>query len=169
MEPRYVRLAHGAHDIAAAGSRRGDILTLMPDGRTVVLDTVVTHPSASTYVRRAAAETGFAAERAALEKHRNFKEIAGDGAGYQFVPLAMESYGRLGREAARFLGELGHVAAENGHITKAAFVRASHRRISCAIVRGNARVYNQAAQQIVRQGGRAYLPGGDVPVAECVD
>ena len=81
----------------------------------------------------------------------------------------MESYGRPGSEAAHFLDELGHVAAESGHRSKAAFVRATHRRISCAVVRGNARVYNKVAEQIVRQSGRAFTSGGDVPVAECVD
>ena len=85
------------------------------------------------------------------------------------MPLAMESYGQLGSEAARFLDELGHVAAESGHVCKVAFVRATHRRVSCAIVRGNARVYHKAAEQIVRQSGRAFTSGGDVPVAECVD
>ena len=104
-----------------------------------------------------------------MTKHRDFKNIAGEGAGYQFVPLSMELYGRLGSEAAQFLDELGHVAAESVNVSKAAFVRATHRRVSCAIVRGNARVYNKAAELIVRQSGRAFTSGGDVPVAECVD
>ena len=134
-----------------------------------MLDAVVTHPGSPTYERRAAEETGHAAEQRALTKHRDFKNIAGEGAGYQFVPLAMESYGRLGSEAARFLDELGHVAAESGHVSKAASVRATHRRVSCAIVRGNARVCNKAAEQIVRRSGRTFTSGGDVPVAECVD
>ena len=43
------------------------------------------------------------------------------------------------------------MAAESGHVSKAAFVRATHRRVSRAIVRGNAQVYNKAAEQIVRQ------------------
>ena len=68
-----------------------------------------------------------------------------------------ESHGRLGREAARFLGELEHAAVESGHVIKTTFVRASHRRMSCAVVRGNTRVYNKAAEHIVRMGGGACL------------
>ena len=39
------------------------------------------------------------------------RRVGGDGAGYTFVPLSMESYGRLEKEAARFLGKLGDIAA----------------------------------------------------------
>ena len=70
----------------------------------------------------------------------------------------------------RILDELGHMLAEGEqcteHVSKAAFVR---RRISYALVRGNARVYNKVAEQMVRQSGRSFTSGGDVPVAECVD
>ena len=38
------------------------------------------------------------------------------------LPSNGVSYGRLGREATRFLNELGHVAVESGHVTKAAVV-----------------------------------------------
>ena len=96
----------------------------------------------------------------------DFRRIAGDGAGYTFVPLAMESYGRLGTEAARFLGKLGDIAAQEGRVTKAAFVRTAHRRISCAIVRGNALVYGDVAARIVQTGGHAFVPGSDVVLAD---
>ena len=120
----------------------------------------------------------------------DFRRIAGDGAGYTFVPLAMESYGRLGKEAARFLGKLGDIAALEGRMTKAAFARTAHRRISCAIVRGNASVcnkreawpgpkrgirirtmqdrprYGDVAARIVQAGGHAFVPGSDVVLAD---
>ena len=109
---------------------------------------------------------GHAASAAERDKWRNFRDIAGDGAGYTFVPLAMESYGRLGKEAAHFLSKLGDIAAREGRVTKAAFVRAAHRRISCAIVRGNALAYGQVAAQVVQARGHAFVLGSDVPVAE---
>ena len=85
---------------------------------------------------------------------------------HTFVPLAMESYGRLGKEAARFLGKLGDIAAQEDRVTKAAFVRTAHRRISCAIVRGNASVYEDVAARIVQAGGHAFVPGSDVVLAD---
>ena len=72
MEPRYDRLARSPRDVVSAGDKRGDTVTIMPDGRIVVLEAVVTHPSAPTYVRRAAEETGHAAEQRALTKHATF-------------------------------------------------------------------------------------------------
>ena len=52
-----------------------------------------------------------------------------------------------------------YVDAAEGRVTKAAFVRAAHRRISCAIVRGNARMYSIVADQLVRASGHACVPG----------
>ena len=75
----------------------------------------------------AAEETGHAAHQCTVAKHH-------DSAGHQLMPVAMAPYWPLGREPARFLGGLRHVAAKIGHFTEAACVRAAHRRISCANV-----------------------------------
>ena len=58
------------------------------------------------------------------------------------------------------------IAAQEGRVTKAAFVRTAHRRISCAIVRGNALVYGDVAARIVQAGGHAFVPGSDVVLAD---
>ena len=47
----------------------------------------------------------------------------GDGAGYEFLLLTGESFGRLGKDAARFLSDLVDVAASDGRASKIAFVR----------------------------------------------
>ena len=52
----------------------------------------MTHCYADTYVERAAATTGFAAEVRAQKKVRKYA-LHGSG-GYDFPPLAVESYGR---------------------------------------------------------------------------
>ena len=39
------------------------------------------------------------------------------------INLAVESFGRLGKEAARFLNDLGDVAAADGCASREAFVR----------------------------------------------
>ena len=57
------------------------------------------------------------------------------------MPLAMESYGRLGREASRFLSDLGDIAASDGRLRKAAFVRSVRQELSCALCRGNGGMY----------------------------
>ena len=95
------------------GLRRGDILAVMPSGRTAVLVCVVTHPAASAYLPGAARTAGFAAARAERLKHTDFEQF-GSGVSYDFVPVAMESYGRLGRAASRFLSALGDFAASDG-------------------------------------------------------
>ena len=169
MEPSYRRLAQNAAAAAAAGSRRGDIFTILPDGSITVLDAVVTHPCGRSCVGPASKHDGHAAAKAAKQKEDSFASAMGDGAGYTFVPLAMESFGRLGTAATQFLNRLGGIAAQEGRVTKAAFVRAAHRRISCAIVRGNARVYSSVAVRLVRASGHGFLRGSDVMVAENVD
>ena len=71
--------------------KRGDILAILPGGRIVVLDCVITHPAAASYTRSASQQAGYAAAKAETNKRRAF-EIFGDGAGYEFSPLAGESY-----------------------------------------------------------------------------
>ena len=167
-EPRYDRLAHGCQAAVAAGSKRGDVLTTMPDGQVTVLDIVVSHPAAASYVQRASKETGATALQAEQTKHRSFEQRVGGG-GYDFVPVSIESYGRLGRETARLLSKIGDVAATRGRVPKAVFVRAAHQRISCALARGNAEVYFHAGNLLVKQAGQAYLPGQRIPIGGCVD
>ena len=144
LKPRYDGRSRATRKIASAGAKRGGNLTVMPDGRIIVLDAVATHPIAPGYAHRAAEQTDHAAQQRAVAKHRV-------GAGYQFVPVAMEPYGPLGREATRFLGELKHVVVQSVQLTKAAIVWAAHRRISCANVHGSTRGYT------TRQRSRTYV------------
>ena len=55
-------------------------------------------------------------------------------AGYEFVPLDVEPFGRLGKEAARFLNDLGDVAAADS------FVRIVCPELSCALYWGTKHV-----------------------------
>ena len=52
-----------------------------------------------------------------------------------YVPLGMESYGRLGREASRFFSDLGDVAASDGRLCKATFVQSVRQELRCAPVK----------------------------------
>ena len=74
------------------------------------------------FARGASRQARFAAAKAETKKRRAF-EVFGDSAGYEFLPLAGESFGRLGKDASRFLYDLGEVAASDGCASKSAFVR----------------------------------------------
>jgi len=72
-----------------------------PAAPVTYLDTVVAHPCAATYCTGAAAEDGFAARRAEEAKHARYPPNARVQG--RLVPLAVETYGRLGEEGLRFL------------------------------------------------------------------
>ena len=165
MEPSYSHLATAPSGRDAAGQRRGDILAVMPDGRIVVLDCVITHPAAASYVVEASRTTGSAARRAERRKQQNF-EAFGNGSAFEFVPLAVESYGRLGQAASRFLSELGAVAALDGRVSKAAFVRFARQELSCTLCKGNAGVYASSLFSIAQSAGRNFQPGCAVPMED---
>ena len=54
--------SRAACEVSSAWDKRGDIVAIMPDGRVVVLDAGVTHPSAPSHLRRRPAETGDTAQ-----------------------------------------------------------------------------------------------------------
>jgi hypothetical protein len=167
-EPSYSNLVAPSQRGGAAGLKRGDILAILPGGRIAVLDCVVTHPAAATYAQRASQEAGSAAALAETRKRQAFERF-GDGAGYEFVPLAVESFGRLGKDAARFLNDLGDVAAADGCASKEAFVRTVRQELSCALCRGNARMYDRSLISVARGVGRGFSPGLDTAVDEAGD
>ena len=90
------------------------------------------------------------------------------GASYQFVPLAVDSFGRLGKEAARFLDDVGDVAAADSCASKDTFVRIVRQELSCALCRGDARMYDNSRISVARGVGfslgldRAVDEAGDV-------
>ena len=158
LEPMYNGLVTGNAGNARggdAGQRRGDILCVMPDGRVVVLDCVVTHPTAASYVKHASRETGWAAARAEREKKQKF-DAFGQGAAFDFCPLAMESYGRLGVQASRFLSALGDLAASGGGVSKAMFVRQARQELSCALCRGISNTYYNAVHKVINRTSRKH-------------
>jgi len=96
---RWVRRANGlwARERAILDLR----LEAPPDAPLTYLDTVVTHPCAATFCHGAAATDGYAAALAEAGKHARYPpnpRVSG-----RLVPLAVETYGRLGEEGLRFL------------------------------------------------------------------
>mgnify|MGYP001787467346 CR=1 FL=1 len=162
MEPTYRHLRNRG----AAGQRRGDILVVLPSGKISILDVVVTHPSQQAHVNQACTRAGHAAAQAERAKVSEFRRIGEDAGQYDFVPFAVESYGRLGTSAQSFLKQLGDVAAARGSISRAAFVRSAYREVSCALQRGLGLMYGRSLFNIARASGRQFMPGLDVPVQE---
>ena len=165
MEPTYRHLQSQQQRVAA-GQRRGDILVVLPSGKISVVDIVVTHPAQQSRVSQACTRAGHAAARAESEKVAEFRRIGEDAGQYDFVPFAVETYGRLGASAQSFLKALGDVAASRGTISKAAFVRSAYREVSCALQRGLGLMYGRSLFNIARASGRQFMPGLDVPVQE---
>ena len=163
-EPRYAALR--AAGGAAPGAKRGDLVASLPGGRVIVGDVVVAHPLAPSHLRAAAERSGATAATAADGKRERLGAVC-EGAGYEFVPLAHESYGRLGRGALSLVSTLGDIAAAGGRVSKAAFVSAALRELSCSLCRLNARVFQAGVDDSLnRTTGRQHTPGAPVAVAE---
>ena len=72
-----------------------------PDAPITYLDVVVAHPCSASYLAGAASENGFAAWKAEEGRHQRYQptlRVRG-----RLVPLAVETYGRLGDEGLSFL------------------------------------------------------------------
>jgi hypothetical protein len=150
---------------ADVGQRRGDIMAVLPGGQIDIVDVVVTHPARQDCLGQACTRVGFAARKAEEGKVRAFRRF-GDAGQYEFVPFALESYGRLGASAQSFLKRLGEVAAGRGNISKSAFVRSAYKEVSCALQRGIGMMYARSTLNIARASGRQFMPGCAVPVQE---
>jgi hypothetical protein len=150
---------------ADPGLRRGDIMAILPGGQIDILDIVVAHTARRDYLGQSCTRAGYAAQRAADDKVRDFKKF-GDAGQYEFVPFAVESYGRLGVSAQNFLKRMGDVAAGRGKISRSAFVKSAYREVSCALQRGIGMMYARSTVNLARASGRHFMPGCDVPVQE---
>jgi hypothetical protein len=104
-------------------------MAILPGGQIDIVDVVVTHPARQDCLGQACTRAGLAAQRAEEGKVRAFRRF-GDAGQYEFVPFALESYGRLGASAQSFLKRLGEVAAGRGNISKSAFVRSAYKEVS---------------------------------------
>ena len=89
-----------------------------------------------------------------------------DGGAYEWVPVVMESGGRLGKGSMRVLNRLATIAAESDGVEKHVFVRRAQEALSVARVRGNGYVWKQGLQAMAYGGGRCYQTGLDRPTEE---
>ena len=120
-----------------------------------------------THTHTAAAQTTGSAA-ALRDRHKRAKYARGDMGGCTFVPLSVESYGRLGAPAMQLLNDLADTAAASGVVVKGDFVRNTLRELSVGLCKGNGIMYRAGLKILARTSGRAFLSGNDVPTAELV-
>ena len=86
-----------------------------PDEPLIFADVVVTNPVANSVAGHAASEDGWAAEGAAKRKHA--RDPPGPRIRGHLVPLAVEAFGRWGKEARKFLRHAASRASQRGEFT----------------------------------------------------
>ena len=128
-------------------------------------DVTVVHPLGVNVVGVASRTAGATADRAEKAKRADWEGFA-DKPQYEFVPFAVESYGRLGAKATAYVRELGEIAAASERVSKSRFVMNAYKLISCAVQKGNSLMLAQSLTAIARSTGWHFLPGLDVPVAD---
>ena len=162
-EPPYANIARSISAAANAAGTKADALAII-GGRAVMTDTKVIHPAAATYRRVAARKNGAAAERAERAKWLTFRANGGADSGSDFVPCVVESVGRVGPEFRKFINKMGSAVAQGGGC-KAAFVRQTYAEISCAMARGNARMFVAGLCARLRKAGAAFQPAFDTCIS----
>ena len=84
------------------------------DTKHLLVDVTVADTSATHAFSGAAATPGFAAETSAARKHNTYGDLF-DSSSYTLIPFAIESFGRLGKEAEALLrGLANHIAGGPG-------------------------------------------------------
>jgi hypothetical protein len=84
---------------------------------------------------QAATTAGAAASARDQRKGHAYAQVEPNG--YCFVPFSVESYGRLGLPAMKFLHELGDKAAGPGGVLRSSFVAGALREISIGLIPEN--------------------------------
>jgi hypothetical protein len=126
LEPRSL----GQHD-----NKRPDGLSLVPwkNGRCLAWDFTCPDTLAPSHINTAVSGPGIVANEAEAQKKTKYADLTST---YHFVPVAVETLGALGEEAAEFMHELGRrITAVTGERRATEFLL---QRLSVAIQRGNA-------------------------------
>ena len=146
---------------------RGDLIAVL--AALTTLDVSVAHPacagtcsSSLSALRRAAMCAGSAARTREKDKDKQYRDR---GFKDEFIPLAHESYGRLGPEATEVLNALGEMVAQGGRSTKAAFIRSAHQELAVALQRGNYEIFRMHCFNCAKLAGRHFVAGDAVPSA----
>jgi hypothetical protein len=83
-------------------------------------------------------------------------------------PNADESFGRLGAMACALLCRVANMAAGDGGIVKAAFIKNALQDMSVMLCKGKYACCAHTLSRVAQAGGRAHLRGLPAPVTEVV-
>ena len=160
MQPGVRRHAQAREDM------RGDALLAMPKGM-LVLDVNIVHAPALAFLEGTVA-TGSSADVDGAAAAIGEKDMEDeyrrdiDGGAYEWVPVVMESGGRLGKGSMRVHNRLATIAAESDRVEKHVFVRGAQEALSVARVRGNGYVWKQGLQAMAYVRRRPLLPNWSI-------
>lgn len=159
-EPPFRKVGDGS---GMEGGHRADILAILPGGRAVMVDVTVVHPLGQERLKSAWRKAGEAAVWAETNKRTRWEEFV-DKPQYEFVPFAMETYGRLGPKATAFVKEIAEIAVSSGRVSKSRFMMNAYMMLSCALQKWNCAMYAKAQVAVARAAGKRFMPGLDVSV-----
>ena len=145
------RQEHAARRRARGDGQRGDALFVLHEG-VLVIDVSVVHPAAETYVQDAANTDGAAAAARGARKVEKYS-CGQAGGGYDFEPVIVETYGRLGEPAFELLARLARVAAESGKVDEGNFIENTLKEMSVALCRGNGSILAAGQKVLVQVTG----------------
>jgi hypothetical protein len=123
---------------------------------------------AASYARGAVRTTGVAAAARDASKWRAYLQVS---SALPFVPMSVESFGRLGAPAVtKLLGDLADQAVQAGGpgLSRAAFTSGVLRELSVALCRGNASLCRSGAYVATRAAGRIPMRSLAQPTTEVV-
>ena len=152
LEPSWTRArTNAAGEVEVEQARLDCRFSGPPADPLVYGDVVVSHPEASSWLSGAAARDGAAAEGAAKGKHSRYPGFALPGG--RLVPLSVETFGRWGSEALKFLRSAAEATCERspqlaflGARGPALLLGAWHARLSVALQKANAACLLQAGR-----------------------
>jgi hypothetical protein len=132
-------------------------------------DVSIIHPGAATYRRAAAATAGAAAAIRDQQKRTQYRNY-GDTA-FRFVPLSVETYGRLGKPFMELLSDVAERAVLQGAglFSKDQFVSGVVQELSVCMCRYNARLEQGVSGFFVRASGACLAHGRHRPTAVVSD
>jgi hypothetical protein len=133
----------------------------------VVVDVSVIHPAAAFFAVGAARTPGFAAAARDASKQRAYRQVS---FALPFVPMSVESFGRVGAPALTLLGDLADQAVQAGGpgLSWAAFIWGALRELSVALCRGNASLCRSGAYVAMHAAGRTPMRSLSRPLGEVV-
>ena len=122
-------------DLTRTDGKRPDGKSLIPwsNGKPLVRDVTVTDTLANTYVSASSPNAGAAAAAAETRKITKYSHLSTN---YNFIPIALETFGAWGKDTEQLFSEIGRrIRLNSGEPKTMEFLR---QRISIELQRGNA-------------------------------